>query len=409
MKTIYLAGGCFWGTQKYFDQFDGVVRTRVGYANGPGNRGSHVEGPGNKGSHVQESGGSLPGWPERQVSYQEVCAGSGHAETVELVYDEAVISLTKLLEYYFLVIDPLAVNRQGNDRGIQYRTGIYYTEESQKEEIRAVYRRQEDLAGGPLAVELGPLLNFCPAEEYHQKYLDKNPGGYCHIPQRFFALDQEEPAEAVESEEDLRARIGDIAYEVTQHAATERAFTGRYDEYFEKGIYVDVVTGQVLFSSEDKYNSGCGWPAFTRPVSGDALTEHKDESYGMVRVEVRSAQGRSHLGHVFNDGPRDQGGLRYCINSAALRFIPYEDLDKEGYGSWKGILVCLLGLVSVRLLKLYLSPVIVDALGSHWGKLTFSIIYTFYFIAFFPLLLNLYHKMTDKMDEADKTDYRAAA
>ena len=160
MKTIYLAGGCFWGMQKFLDQFDGVVETEVGYANGP----------------------------DTAPSDQDVCRSSGHAETVRIVYDPARISLTDLLKYYFLVIDPLSVNRQGNDRGIQYRTGIYYTEESQLPEIEAVYRSEEEKAGARLAVELLPLGNLFPAEEYHQKYLDKNPGGYCHIPNRYFAL-----------------------------------------------------------------------------------------------------------------------------------------------------------------------------------------------------------------------------
>ena len=160
MKTIYLAGGCFWGTQKFFDQFDGVIRTEVGYANGP----------------------------ETSPSYKDVCGNSGHAETVRIDYDETRISLTKLLEYYFMVIDPVSVNRQGHDTGIQYRTGIYYAEEGQLEEIQAEYSRQEKAAGKAFAVEVQPLRYFFPAEEYHQKYLDKNPGGYCHIPPKYFQL-----------------------------------------------------------------------------------------------------------------------------------------------------------------------------------------------------------------------------
>ena len=160
MKTIYLAGGCFWGVQKFFDQFDGVLATEVGYANGP------TEDP----------------------SYQDVCKSSGHAETVKINYDPAVLSLTDLLGYYFMVIDPLSVNKQGNDRGIQYRTGIYYTEEDQLPEIEAVYTSEEETAGEKLAVELMPLENFYSAEEYHQKYLDKNPTGYCHIPRNLFKL-----------------------------------------------------------------------------------------------------------------------------------------------------------------------------------------------------------------------------
>ncbi|MBO4838613.1 MAG: peptide-methionine (S)-S-oxide reductase MsrA [Lachnospiraceae bacterium] len=160
MKEIYLAGGCFWGMQKYFDQFDGVAETEVGYANGP------AEAP----------------------SYQEVCASSGHAETLRIGYDPKKISLTQLLDFYFLVIDPLSYNRQGGDTGVQYRTGIYYTDEADLPEIRTVYERKEKKAGAPLAVELKPLQNFFSAEEYHQKYLEKNPGGYCHIPPRMMHL-----------------------------------------------------------------------------------------------------------------------------------------------------------------------------------------------------------------------------
>ena len=163
MDTIYLAGGCFWGLQKYFDQFDGVLRTEVGYANGP----------------------------DRAPTYQEVCRDSGHAETVRIDYDPEKISLKELLEDYFLVIDPLSVNRQGHDEGIQYRTGIFYTEEGQMEDIGEVFRREEKKAGQELAVKVEKLRNFFSAEEYHQKYLEKNPGGYCHIPARFYTLQEE--------------------------------------------------------------------------------------------------------------------------------------------------------------------------------------------------------------------------
>ena len=160
MKTIYLAGGCFWGVQKFFDQFDGVISTEVGYANGP----------------------------DAAPSYRDVCKSSGHAETVKIIYDESVISLTELLKFYFMVIDPLSVNRQGNDTGIQYRTGIYYTDDDQLAEAKAVYEAEEKKAGAKLAVELEPLVNFFSAEGYHQKYLVKNPGGYCHIPWSMFNL-----------------------------------------------------------------------------------------------------------------------------------------------------------------------------------------------------------------------------
>ncbi len=304
MKSIYLAGGCFWGTQKFFDQFDGVIETEVGYANGP------TENP----------------------TYQDVCAKSGHAETVKIIYDPEIISLTQLIEYYFMTIDPLAYHQQGADKGSQYRTGIYYTDEDDLSVLEDCYAREQEKHKQKMEVELLPLDNFYTAEEYHQKYLEKNPGGYCHIPKALFELQKSLKQE--ETEEELRERIGDLAYEVTQNAATERPFSGEYDEFFEKGLYVDVVSGEPLFTSMDKYNSGCGWPAFTKPITEDAVTESTDLSHFMIRTEVRSAEADSHLGHVFQDGPAESGGLRYCINSAALRFIPYDKLEEEGYGEY---------------------------------------------------------------------------
>ena len=160
MQTIYLAGGCFWGMQKFFDQFTGVVSTQVGYANGP----------------------------DDAPSYQDVCHDSGHAETVRIDYDETKLSLPELLDLYFMVIDPLSVNKQGGDEGIQYRTGVYYTDPDQLPDIQAAFDGEAQKVGAPLKVELLPLQNFFPAEEYHQKYLEKNPGGYCHIPRRMFGL-----------------------------------------------------------------------------------------------------------------------------------------------------------------------------------------------------------------------------
>ena len=164
MQTIYLAGGCFWGMQRFIDQFDGVISTQVGYANGP----------------------------DKAPSYQDVCNDSGHAETVRVDYDEKVLPLEKLLDFYFMVIDPLSVNKQGHDEGIQYRTGIYYAQEAQIASVRAVCAKVEEKVGQPLAVAVEPILNFFPAEEYHQKYLEKNPGGYCHIPDRCFSISKQD-------------------------------------------------------------------------------------------------------------------------------------------------------------------------------------------------------------------------
>ena len=307
MKTIYFAGGCFWGVEKFFGQFEGVKNTQTGYANGP----------------------------DKAPTYNDVCNNSGHAETVKVDYDENNIRLNKLLEYYFMIIDLLSKNKQGNDIGIQYRSGIYYTSNDQFNIIKEFYEKKEKDIGKKLAVEILPLKNFYPAENEHQKYLDKNPGGYCHIPKKFFKLNQEKKKL---NEKELRNKIGDLSYEVTQNSLTEKPFTGKYNNFFEKGIYVDIVSGEPLFIFSDKFDSGYGWPAFSKPINKNNLIEKKDLSHFMIRTEVRSRKANSHLGHVFDDGPEDKGGLRYYINSAALRFISFEDMEKEGYGEYKKLI-----------------------------------------------------------------------
>ncbi|MDE5849183.1 MAG: peptide-methionine (S)-S-oxide reductase MsrA [Muribaculaceae bacterium] len=308
-KKIYFAGGCFWGTDHLFSLVDGVVKTTAGYAN------------------------SVVPYP----SYEQVCTGrTGAAETVEVVYDDTKVGLTDLMSIYFRSIDPTTLNRQGNDIGTQYRTGIYYTDASDLPVIEAfvaaVQRRHKE----PLAVEVAKLENFYPAELYHQEYLYKNPQGYCHVdPALFEEVRNRKPRNLDKVE--LRERLTPLQWEVTQNGATERPFINEYDHEFRKGIYVDITDGTPLFVSSRKYNSGCGWPAFSRPIDQSLITEHTDTSFGRVRTEVRSASSGAHLGHVFPDGPQDDGGMRYCINSASLRFIPLEDMAAEGYGDYLGL------------------------------------------------------------------------
>ena len=309
LRTLYLAGGCFWGLEAYLKRLPGVRGTVVGYANGS------TENP----------------------SYHDVCRwNTGHAETVAVTYDPRVLPTDVLLDAFFEAIDPTSVDRQGNDRGTQYRSGIYWTDEADLPAIEASLLRQQARYTSPIVTEVEPLDGFYPAEEYHQNYLEKNPNGYCHIPRAEMELfsrlridpgDYQKPAA-----ESIRDKLTAEQYRVTQESGTERAFTGEFWDKFEKGIYVDVVTGEPLFSSTDKYESGCGWPAFTKPIEGPAVVEKEDLSHGMRRTEVRSRAGDSHLGHVFTGDPESPNGVRYCINSAALRFVPYEKMEAEGYG-----------------------------------------------------------------------------
>ncbi len=310
-KKIYLAGGCFWGLEKYLSEIRGVLSTQAGYANGCG---------------------EFP-------TYEEVCRGAGFAETVKVIFDPQTAPLSFLLELFFDAIDPTSVNRQGGDHGIQYRSGIYYTDQADLPVIQNSLQKLALEYQKPLAVEVLPLQNYYPAEEYHQKYLDHNPGGYCHIGADKFAHARNSRPSAPNqyqrpSEEDLRRTLTPTQYAVTQQNATEPPFQNDFWNHFKPGIYVDVTTGEPLFLSNDKFESDCGWPSFSRPVKAASVVERMDSSHGMFRTEVRSKIGNAHLGHVFEDGPNGSGGLRYCINSAALRFIPLEEMEAEGYGEW---------------------------------------------------------------------------
>ncbi len=306
LHEIVLAGGCFWGVQAYLRRVPGVAGTTVGYANGA----------------------------TANPSYEQVCTGrTGHAEAVRVRYDPAVLPLAELLKQFFSIIEPTALNRQGNDRGTQYRTGIYYTDGDDVPVIDAAMATEQRAHERPIVTEVQKLTAFYTAEEYHQDYLEKNPGGYCHVD--FSALEAP-PEQAWVKPDDagLRRSLTPEQYAVTQRSATEPPFRNAFWDNREPGLYVDVVTGQPLFSSRDKFDSGCGWPSFVATVDKGAAVERRDTSHGMVRTEVRSRAGDSHLGHVFPDGPREHGGLRYCINSAALRFIPADKLVEEGYGDY---------------------------------------------------------------------------
>ncbi len=315
LREIWLAGGCFWGVEAYLARIPGVAATTVGYANGK------TECP----------------------TYEDVCArGSGHAETVHVRYDPQRLPLASLLDAFFHIIDPTVRNRQGNDRGVQYRTGIYYRDPGDLPVIDDARHRAAQNHARPVVTEVMPLRRYDLAEAYHQKYLEMNPHGYCHIsldtpPDAAVAKAPSPHPDAAWARPDdqaLRAMLTDEQYRVTQEGATERPFTGIYHDWDGRGIYVDVVSGEPLFASRDKYDAGCGWPSFTRPIAPGRVVEREDRTHGMVRTEVRSLRGDAHLGHVFADGPPAAGGRRYCINSAALRFIPYEEMAAAGYGAY---------------------------------------------------------------------------
>ncbi len=308
VDVIYLAGGCFWGLEKLMESLPGVVDVVSGYANGD----ASIE-----------------------PTYNKVISGqTGYRETVRVEYQPDVISLDAILFAYFQVIDPTIKNQQGNDVGTQYQTGVYYTDETSMatvERIASIERGRNE----KFVVEIEAFERFFEAEEYHQDYLEKNPLGYCHISKDEINVITEmivDPGKyQLPSQEQIRTNLTDLQYDVTQNAGTERAFNNDYWDNHAEGIYVDVVTGEPLFSSKDKFDSGTGWPSFTQPIDENTIRSEEDNSFGMKRIEVRSRSGNSHLGHLFYNDPGSPNGTRYCINSAALRFIPIEEMESEGY------------------------------------------------------------------------------
>jgi peptide methionine sulfoxide reductase msrA/msrB len=308
-KEIYLAGGCFWGIQAYIDRIVGVEYTNVGYANGN----------------------------SEETDYYSI-KETGHAETVYVVYNPEKITLEELLGYFYGIIDPTSLNKQGNDQGSQYRSGIYYVNEEDKKIIKAATENEQAKFSEKIVTEIQPLENYILAEDYHQDYLEKNPDGYCHI--NLSNIPREKPKVNLEDYhkppiEEIKEKLTNLQFRITQESSTEYPFQNEYWDNKEAGLYVDIVTGEPLFLSLDKYDSGSGWPSFTKPIQRDVITYHTDKSGGMERIEVRSRSGDSHLGHLFYDGPVEEGGLRYCINSGALDFILLDEFEEKGYGKFK--------------------------------------------------------------------------
>jgi peptide-methionine (S)-S-oxide reductase len=292
--------GCFWGAERKFWQIDGVYTTAVGYA-----------------------GGSTP-----NPTYEEVCSGrTGHTEAVLVVFDPEKISYRDLLAAFWEAHDPTQGMRQGNDKGTQYRSAIYYADDEQRraaEETRDAYEQALKGAGyGPITTEIAPAGPFYYAEGYHQQYLNKVPNGYCGLGGTGVSCPVELGVSADSDElsltdEEWRKRLSPEQYAVLREAATERPFSGEYVDTDEDGLYHCAACGNPLFESQAKYHSGTGWPSFTETVSPDAVELVEDRSHWMVRTEVRCARCHSHLGHVFDDGPKGAGGQRWCMNSVAL-------------------------------------------------------------------------------------------
>ena len=264
---------------------------------------------------------------------------TGYAETVRISYDPSVVSLEDLVDHYFEIVGPIGDCKDSDCSKSQYRKGIYYTDEQDRAILEDIFAAKRAEIGEEPSVELEPIEVFYVAEDYHQDYYKKNPGYDSNVaPANAYGADEGERERSLHgytkpSAAEIKSMLTDEQFETTQNSSTEPAFSGEYDQHFERGIYVDVVTGQPLFSSADKYHSASGWPVFSKPIDASVLAQY--EGSDQLGAEVRSEVGDTHLGHLYYDGPILAGGRHYCINSNSLRFIPYEDMDQEGCGPLK--------------------------------------------------------------------------